>query len=78
MIEWGNVPVRLVELDRFVVPLHDISRESLALPGQDGPVRAFSRWPDSGPVEITDGRHRVLRALLRGETTVATRLLVLP
>jgi hypothetical protein len=78
VIDWTTVPVRLVELDRFVVPLHNISPSSLLLPDQLDPVLAFSRWSDSGPVDISDGRHRVLRALLRGETTISTRLLVLP
>jgi hypothetical protein len=41
------------------------------------PVHAFTRRYDSGPVDVSDGRHRVLRALLRGEPTVSTRLLVI-
>jgi hypothetical protein len=79
--DWSQVPVVPVPLHRFVVPLHDIQAGSVNSWHDDSgspPVHAFTRWPDHGPVDISDGRHRVLRALVRGEASVPTRLLVIP
>jgi hypothetical protein len=79
--DWSQVPVVPVPLHRFVVPLHDIQAGSVNTWHDDSgspPVHAFTRWPDHGPVDISDGRHRVLRALVRGEASVPTRLLVIP
>ena len=78
--DWSTVPVVDVPLERFVVPLHDIQPGTVNTWHDDSgspPVHAFSRWPDRGPVDISDGRHRILRALIRGEATVRTRLLVI-
>lgn len=75
--DWAAVPVVDVPLARFVIPLHDIQPDLLWLRCETTPVHAFSRWPEHGDVWVSDGRHRVLRALLRGETTVPTRLLVI-
>jgi|tagenome__1003787_1003787.scaffolds.fasta_scaffold19052532_1 hypothetical protein len=77
-MDWQSIPVRLVPLSRFVIPLHDISVEHLRTDYTGEPVCAFSRWADAGDVWVSDGRHRVLRALLRGDTHIDTRLLVLP
>lgn len=84
MIDWSAVPVVEVPLRRFVIPLHGIDLRYLRLssmidvPGYDSLVLAFTRWPEHGSVEVSDGRHRVLRALLRGEAAVPTRLVVIP
>lgn len=80
--DWQSVPVADIPVSRFVIPLHDLDwrviRLGLDLPTQPAPVHAFSRWPDAGPVDVSDGRHRVLVAALRGQTSVPTRLLVIP
>jgi hypothetical protein len=82
------VPVVDVAIGRFVIPLHDLNPILLAedddwlplgtpvLPHD--PVHAFTRWAERGPVDVSDGRHRILRALWRGQDTVPTRLLVIP
>lgn len=79
--DWSQVPVVAVPVSRFVIPLHDIQPGSVNTWHDDSgspPVHAFTRCPDAGPVDVADGRHRILRALIRGETTVPTRLLVIP
>ena len=78
--DWSSVPVEDIPLFRFVIPLHNIQPGSVNTWQDDSdspPVHAYSRWPDRGDVYVSDGRHRILRALIRGETTVPTRLLVI-
>ena len=78
--DWTQVPIVPVPLFRFVIPLHNIQPGSVNTWHDDSdspPVHAYSRWPDRGDVYVSDGRHRILRALIRGETTVPTRLLVI-
>lgn len=73
-----------VPLGRFIIPLHHIQPGSVNTwhdDSQAAPVHAFTRTLD-GPVnvsdvDVSDGRHRILRALIRGEDTVPTRLLVI-
>jgi hypothetical protein len=78
-VDWQAVAARPVSLSRFVIPLHDLDPRLIFGPAtdHDDPVLAFSRWPDSGEVWVSDGRHRLLRALLAGRRTVYTRLLVI-
>jgi hypothetical protein len=74
VIDWERIPVVDVPIARFAVRLHDIAPDE----PDKGPVHAFTRYGPDHDVWTADGRHRVLRALLRGDETVPARLLVLP
>ena len=78
MIDWASIPVTEVEISRFAVRLHDIDLDALKDDDNPEPVRAYTRPGDGQDIWTADGRHRVLRALLRGETTVRARVLVIP
>ncbi len=77
---WEGLPVELLPLDRFVIPLHDLDPTALAEPYNPDaePVLAHSRHHGWGPIEVSDGRHRLLRAAMAGATHHRGRLLVLP
>lgn len=76
-IDWRTIPVERVPLGRFVICLNGITPATLALPERDAPVLAMARGP-VGDIWIYNGRHRVLRALLRGDQHVGARLLMVP
>lgn len=75
--DWSQVPVVDVPVGHFVIHLEAITPDTLALPEVDEPVQGVSHYHGEPRVVPLEGRHRVLRALLRGDTTIPTRLLVL-
>lgn len=80
LIDWSKIPVEVVPLGRFVISLNGIQLAELEAPYRivpDEPVQAMSRGPGC-EVTIYNGRHRVLRALLRGDPDIPARVLAVP
>lgn len=77
VLDWSTIPVQLVPVSRFVLCLNGITPATLALPEIPEPVLAMARGP-VGDVQVFNGRHRVLRALLRGDDSVPARVLAIP
>jgi hypothetical protein len=77
IFDWSAIPVVDVPVGHFLIQLEAITPETLALPEVDEPVQGVCDYPGEPRVRPLEGRHRVLRALLRGDATVPTRLLVL-
>lgn len=76
MVDWGNLPVRAIPVDRCVYPCHDLD------PAHHHPV--VGALVRQGPIHVQelvdgsffvhDGRHRLIRATHLGETTIPARV----
>jgi hypothetical protein len=66
-----------VELQQLTWPIHNISVAHLFMPAEDLPASATEPIEifrlNDGRWFVNDGRHRVIRALLRGETYIVAR-----
>ena len=73
---WHTLPIQSAPLDRIVYPCHDINplhlHEDTGLPLTAGPIH-LERLLD-GSLFVHDGRHRAIRALTRGDTTIPARI----
>lgn len=75
-MDWRELPVRFVPVAALVWPDHDIHADELVSPHpRDGePVCVEALRADPGRFFIHDGRHRVLRAIGRGDAMVAAHV----
>jgi hypothetical protein len=76
-MDWSSLPLTDVPVDRLVWPCHDLDPAHVhALPGVElssGPIHV--QMLIDGSAFIHDGRHRAVRAALRGDATIPAHVL---
>lgn len=80
-MDWTSLPVTVERLDTFTWPDHDLQAEHLERPHEARPADALPVHAEQlvdGSLYVHDGRHRILRALARGDETIEARVLEHP
>lgn len=77
MLDWTAIPVTDEPLTAFTWPDHDLQAEHLTAPEQRRPIDLLPVHAEQlvdGSLYVHDGRHRILRALARGDVTIQARV----
>lgn len=74
--KWAALPVETVPVDRLVWPCHDIdpahTHSVSDRPVAEGPIHVEQLM--DGSLFVHDGRHRAIRATLRGDRSILARV----
>jgi len=74
-MDWTSLPIQPVPVERIVFPCHDLDPDHVHGIAPDlttGPIHLQQLL--DGDYFVHDGRHRTLRARLRGDTHIEARV----